>query len=53
MKKLYCRGTGAQCYWVPVETKNEHRPFASITHEVDSIRHKADSIHQDELPEEP
>ena len=28
-------------------------PFASITHEVDSIRHKADSIHQEELPEEP
>ena len=26
-------------------------PFASITHEVDSIRHKADSIHQEELPE--
>ena len=28
-------------------------PFASITQEVDSIRHKADSIHQEELPEEP
>ena len=26
-------------------------PFASITQEVDSIRHKADSIHQEELPE--
>ena len=25
-------------------------PFASITQEVDSIRHKADSIHLDELP---
>ena len=28
-------------------------PFASITQEVDSIRHKADSIHLDELPEDP
>ena len=28
-------------------------PFASITQEVDSIRHKADSIHQEELPEGP
>ena len=27
-------------------------PFASITQEVDSIRHKADSIHLDELPED-
>lgn len=28
-------------------------PFASITHEVDSIRQSADSIHQEILPEEP
>lgn len=28
-------------------------PFASITHEVDSIKHRADSIHQEKLPEEP
>ena len=28
-------------------------PFASITKEVDSIRYKTDSIHQEELPEEP
>lgn len=27
-------------------------PFASITHEVDSIRNKEDSIHQEKLPEE-
>ena len=28
-------------------------PFASITKEVDSIRYKTDSVHQEELPEEP
>lgn len=28
-------------------------PFASITHEVDSIRQKEDSIHQEKLPEDP
>lgn len=28
-------------------------PFAAITKEVDSIRHKADSSHQEKLPEEP
>lgn len=28
-------------------------PFASITKEVDSIRHKTDSTHQEKLPEEP
>lgn len=33
--------------------KNNIDPFASITHEVDSIRHQADSIPEDKLPEEP
>ena len=28
-------------------------PFASITKEVDSIRYKTDSVHQEELPEDP
>ena len=33
--------------------KTKIDPFASITQEVDSIRQQADSIHGDELPEEP
>lgn len=33
--------------------KNNIDPFASITQEVDSIRHQADSIPEDKLPEEP
>ncbi|MDE6819670.1 DUF4348 domain-containing protein [Bacteroides acidifaciens] len=33
--------------------KNKIDPFASITQEVDSIRHQADSIPEDKLPEEP
>lgn len=33
--------------------KNNIDPFAAITQEVDSIRHQADSIPEDKLPEEP
>ena len=33
--------------------KNNIDPFAAITQEVDSIRHQADSITEDKLPEEP
>lgn len=33
--------------------KTKIDPFASITQEVDSIRHQADSILEDKLPEEP
>lgn len=33
--------------------KNKIAPFASITQEVDSIRHQVDSIPEDKLPEEP
>lgn len=33
--------------------KNKIDPFASITQEVDSIRHQVDSIPEDKLPEEP
>ena len=33
--------------------KNHINPFAAITNEVDSIRQKADSSHNEKLPEEP
>lgn len=33
--------------------KTNNDPFASTIQEVDSIRHRADSIHEEKLPEEP
>ena len=53
MKKLIAGGLVLTILGSCGNKKTNIDPFASITQEVDSIRHKADSIHQEELPEEP
>lgn len=54
MKKLLAGVVSLCCLWSACGNKKQHiDPFASITHEVDSIRKMADSVRTDESPEEP